>query len=256
MITETNDGQGEARGGAGDGAPQRKTRTGTIAPRGARLRKAARPNGSADLGGRPSPGTLDPSLYINRELSWLEFNGRVLDEARDGRHPLLERAKFLAIVSSNLDEFFMIRVAAIRDQVLAGVAEPSPDGRTPLEQLQAIHARVERMLTAMARVFWDDLHPALAAAGIQLLTMGGLSPGERASLAEVFAKEIYPVLTPLAFDPGHPFPYISNLSLSLAVVVRTPEGIERFARVKVPDVLSRLVMIPGGNGSAYRFVWL
>ncbi|HTO94877.1 MAG TPA: polyphosphate kinase 1, partial [Bacteroidota bacterium] len=255
-ITGTNESQNQERGAERGSASPPKARAGSMSGRGSRLRRSARANGSADLGGRTSPGTLDPSLYINRELSWLEFNERVLQEARDRRHPLLERAKFLAIVSSNLDEFFMIRVAAIRDQVLADVAEPSPDGRTPLEQLQAIHERVERMLTDMASVFWDDLHPALAAAGIQLLTIGELSPGERASLADMFAKEIYPVLTPLAFDPGHPFPYISNLSLSLAVVVRTPEGVERFARVKVPDVLSRLVMIPGGNGSAYRFVWL
>jgi polyphosphate kinase len=159
-------------------------------------------------------------------------------------------------VSSNLDEFFMIRVAAIREQVLAEVAEPSADGRTPLQQLVAIHDRTERMVSDMAACFWDDILPALGAAGIRLLTMAELTPEERSSLADMFAREIYPVLTPLAFDPGHPFPYISNLSLSLAVAVRTPEGVERFARVKVPDVLSRLVEIPGGNGTASRFVWL
>jgi len=253
MMADASDNQ--EQGKTGSAAPQ-KARTGSVSARGSRLRRKPRVNGAADLGGRTSAGTLDPSLYINRELSWLEFNERVLEEARDRRHPLLERAKFLAIVSSNLDEFFMIRVAAIRDQVLASVTEPSPDGRTPLEQLQAIHERVERMITDMAALFWDDLHPALAGAGIHLLRMEELAPAERAALASLFAREIYPVLTPLAFDPGHPFPYISNLSLSLAVVVRTPEGIERFARVKVPDVLSRLVMIPGGNGAVFRFVWL
>ncbi len=238
---------GETPGGAG--AATRRSRV-------TRLRRKKNLNGSADIGTRPPPGLLDPSLFINRELSWLEFNERVLEEARDRRHPLLERVKFLSIVSSNLDEFFMIRVAAIREQVLAEVAEPSPDGRTPLQQLVAIHDRTGRMVSDMAACFWDDILPALGTAGIRLLTMPELTPEERSSLADLFAREIYPVLTPLAFDPGHPFPYISNLSLSLAVAVRTPEGVERFARVKVPDVLSRLVQIPGGNGTASRFVWL
>jgi polyphosphate kinase len=238
------------------GVPSKRTETGTRRPRVNRLRRKKTMNGSADIGTRPAPTLLDPTLFINRELSWLEFNERVLEEARDRRHPLLERVKFLSIVSSNLDEFFMIRVAAIREQVLAGVSEPSPDGRTPLQQLVAIHDRTERMISDMAACFWNDILPALAAAGIRLLTMPDLTPEERSSLADLFAREIYPVLTPLAFDPGHPFPYISNLSLSLAVVVRTPEGVERFARVKVPDVLSRLVEIPGGNGTTFRFVWL
>ncbi|HXX63670.1 MAG TPA: polyphosphate kinase 1 [Bacteroidota bacterium] len=216
-----------------------------------RVRRKKKPTAGGD-----SLTHADPSLFINRELSWLEFNERVLEEARDRRHPLLERVKFLSIVSSNLDEFFMIRVAALREQVLANVTEQTPDGRTPLQQLQAIHERVDRMLCDMSSCFWDDLHPALASAGIRLLRMQELTTEEHASLADLFAREIFPVLTPLAFDPGHPFPYISNLSLSLAVVVRTPEGIERFARVKVPDVLSRLVQIPNGDGSSFRFVWL
>ncbi len=245
MIAEAN----EISGIQGDG---KKTR----APRMTRPKRKKNLSASADYGTRPGSGALDPSLFINRELSWLEFNERVLEESRDSRHPLLERVKFLSIVSSNLDEFFMIRVAAIREQVLAGVPEASPDGRTPLQQLQAIHERVERMIRDMASCFWEDLLPALGATGISLLKMGDVSPAERVSLADLFAREIYPVLTPLAFDPGHPFPYISNLSLSLAVAVRTPEGVERFARVKVPDVLSRLVQIPGENGTASRFVWL
>ncbi len=204
------------------------------------------------------PPSLDPNLYINRELSWLEFNERVLDEARDQRHPLLERAKFLSIVSSNLDEFFMIRVAAIKDQILANVVDLSPDGRVPLQQLFAIHDRVSRMIEEMTDCFWRDLQPKLATAGIHLLRSEELSPDERAAMADVFAREIFPVLTPLAFDPGHPFPYISNLSLSLAVVVVGPNGEERFARVKVPDVLPRLVLLPGSadDGSHMRFIWL
>jgi polyphosphate kinase len=202
--------------------------------------------------------TLDPSLYINRELSWLEFNQRVLDEAGDPRHPLLERVKFLSIVSTNLDEFFMIRVAAIKEQILADIAEYSPDGRTPLEQMKAIHDRVEAMVQEMSACFWEHLHPQLAADGIHLMKMGELAQEERQALADYFAREIFPVLTPLAFDPGHPFPYISNLSLSLAVVVRTPKGEERFARVKVPDVLPRLIPLPGGlsDPQNVRFVWL
>jgi polyphosphate kinase len=213
---------------------------------------------SADTMSGLTRSDLDASLYINRELSWLEFNQRVLEEACDRGHPLLERVKFLSIVSSNLDEFFMIRVAAIQEQINANLAEYSPDGRLPVQQLAAVHERVSRMLIEMSACFWEDLHPRLAEAGIQLLTMRELSAEDRTRLSEMFAREIYPVLTPLAFDPGHPFPYISNLSLSLAVVVRTPKGEERFARVKVPGVLPRLVEIPNGEDSpsVFRFVWL
>lgn len=217
-----------------------------------RRRKPAPP---ADVG-LHGTSSLDPALYINRELSWLEFNQRVLEEAQDPRHPLLERVKFLAITSSNLDEFFMIRVAAIKEQILADVVEYSPDGKVPTQQLKEIHQRVDRMLKEKSDLFWNDLHPKLTAAGIHLLTMKECTAEERTRLTEVFAKEIFPVLTPLAFDPGHPFPYISNLSLSLAVVVSSPTGEERFARVKVPDVLPRLVAIPGNDHAATRFVWL
>jgi polyphosphate kinase len=206
----------------------------------------------------PAEGaTLDPALYINRELSWLEFNHRVLEEALDERHPLLERVKFLAIVSSNLDEFFMIRVAAIKEQIFAGVVEYSPDARTPAEQLRAIHERVETLVRRMRSCFWEDLHPRLAAAGIRLCKLHEVTQEQRQRLHELFAREIFPVLTPLAFDPGHPFPYISNLSLSLAVVVKSPQGEDRFARVKVPDVLPRLVEVPGDHPAGNpAFVWL
>ena len=224
--------------------PRKRTRT---------SRGAQRPRATASA--RPEV-SLDPALFINRELSWLEFNHRVLEEALDERHPLLERVKFLSIVSSNLDEFFMIRVAAIREQILADIADQTPDGLVPLQQLHAIHTRVERMLREMRDCFWNVLHPLLVGQGIHLLRMTEISPDERKALGDIFAREIFPVLTPLAFDPGHPFPYISNLSLNLAVVVTTPKGEERFARVKVPDVLSRLVQIPGTNNSTFRFVWL
>jgi polyphosphate kinase len=217
-----------------------------------RRKKPAPPADTGILG----QSSLDPSLYISRELSWLEFNQRVLDEAQDARHPLLERVKFLAIASSNLDEFFMIRVAAIKEQILADVVECSPDGKMPAQQLKAIHNRASAMFRAKCDLFWKDLHPKLAAAGIHFLKMHELTADENARLAEMFAKEIFPVLTPLAFDPGHPFPYISNLSLSLAVVVSSPTGEERFARVKVPDVLPRLVQVPSNDHESLRFVWL
>jgi polyphosphate kinase len=230
----------------------------------------ARLSRGARKGGRPSRGkksssyrgsgkgssSLDPSLYINRELSWLEFNHRVLEEALDPRHPLLERVKFLSIVSSNLDEFFMIRVAAIKEQILADIIEYTPDGLVPLQQSRAIHERVLLMVKQMSQCFWKVLHPQLAEAGVHLLRMADTTADERQRLADLFAREMYPVLTPLAFDPGHPFPYISNLSLNLAVVVTTPTGDERFARVKVPDVLPRLVQIPGGDDRTFRYVWL
>jgi polyphosphate kinase len=202
--------------------------------------------------------TLDPALFINRELSWLEFNHRVLEEACDHRHPLLERVKFLSIVSSNLDEFFMIRVAGIKEQILADFVEYSPDGLVPLQQIRSIHDRVSLMLKQMSDCFWKDLHPRLHTEGIDLLRMGQVSEHERTALARYFEKEIFPVLTPLAFDPEHPFPYISNLSINLAVVVVSQNGNEKFARVKVPDVLPRLVPIPNEHSefATYRYVWL
>ena len=213
---------------------------------------------SPDQGMGQGEQTLGADHYINRELGWLEFNQRVLDEAHDERHPLLERVKFLSIVSSNLDEFFMIRVAGIKELVLADIMELSPDGQSPAQQLCAIHERVTKMLKEMSACFWQELHPKLAAAGVRLLRIDELSADEHAQLRDLFAREIYPVLTPLAFDPGHPFPYISNLSLSLAVVVSTPAGEERFARVKVPDVLPRLLQLPPTETDAktFRFVWL
>lgn len=220
--------------------------------------KGRKYNRSADRSSGQDALILDPSLYINRELSWLEFNQRVLQEVKDPRHPLFERLKFLSIAGSNLDEFFMIRVAGIKEQIRADITEYSPDGQSPSRQLHAIHDRASAMLKEMSDCFWKHLHPKLSAEGIHLLKMKELDPNDRAKVSSLFAREIYPVLTPLAFDPGHPFPYISNLSLSLAVVVSTPKGEERFARVKVPDVLPRLVQIPNGdkNNRTFRFVWL
>lgn len=246
--TESKNNQGDNRRLTSQLTPKKKQR--------GRRETGRRNSKSFSTVGQHPAFDLDPSLYINRELSWLEFNERVLEEARDKRHPLLERAKFLSIVSSNLDEFFMIRVAGIQEQIRASFVELSPDGMTPAQQLKAIHDRVTTMVGDMQECFWNDLHPALSAAGIQLLRMNEVRPEERSRLAELFARDIFPVLTPLAFDPGHPFPYISNLSLNIAVVVATPRGDERFARVKVPDVIPRLVRVPNEDANVVRFVWL
>jgi len=186
----------------------------------------------------------DPSLYINRELSWLQFNHRVLEEALDQRHPLLERVKFLAIFANNLDEFFMIRVSGLRRQLEGGALGAPPDGMTPVEQLTAIR---RELLPELARQYdcWRfDLLPKLREAGIRVLDFDELKRKQRRLLREYFEREISPVLTPLAFDPGHPFPHISNLSLNLAVVIDDPLHGERFARLKVPATFPRLLRVP------------
>ncbi len=187
----------------------------------------------------------DPHYYFNRELSWLEFNHRVLHEATDPRTPLLERLKFMAIFSSNLDEFFMVRVAALKQQVEANVRKLTPDGRTPREQLEVINQRLLPMVIEQHQHFEKVLRPQLAREGIYILDYMDLNQEQRTYLQNYFEEQIFPVLTPLAVDPGHPFPHISNLSLNLAVVVKDPEtGEELFARVKVPQVLPRFVPLP------------
>jgi len=186
--------------------------------------------------------TLSPRLYINRELSWLEFNSRVLHEAFDERNPLLERLKFAAIFSSNLDEFYMVRVAGLRRQVAANVTVTAPDGLSPQEQLDAINTRVRELLAQQQHLLHERLIPALADRGVRLVPLDELTADEWSRLDEYFEMQVYPVLTPLAVDPGHPFPYISNLSLSLAVEIRDPDTLEdHFARVKVPRSLPRWV---------------
>jgi polyphosphate kinase len=203
----------------------------------------------------PKLAPMGAELYLNRELSWLQFNRRVLGEALSTRHPLLERVKFLSIFSSNLDEFFQVRVAGIRQQIDAGVIEPSPDGLSPHEQLSLIQPVVEELTELQRRCWIDDVLPQLRAHGIFVHEYDELNDAQRAAVRKLFVDEIFPVLTPLAFDPGHPFPHISNLSLSLAVVVNDPRQGERFARVKVPEVLPRLMQVPSANG-ALAFVWL
>lgn len=187
----------------------------------------------------------DPQYYFNRELSWLEFNNRVLHEAFDPRTPLLERLKFLAIFNSNLDEYFMVRVAALKQQVEAQVTKLSADGRTAQEQLDLISQRLRPMVVQHHQHFEQALRPQLAAQGIYLLDYIDLNQEQRHYLHQYFEEQIFPVLTPLAIDPSHPFPYISNLSLNLAVVIQDAE-LEKdlFARVKVPNSLPRFVPLP------------
>jgi polyphosphate kinase len=200
---------------------------------------------AARLPPAPVRDLANPRLYINRELSWLAFNDRVLEQARSERHPLLERVKFLAIAANNLDEFFMIRVATLTRQSRIGFNAVSPDGMTVGQQLVAVRARAEQMLSEIAACWHDVLQPALATAGIHVIERGDVTPRMVDYLRYYFSANICPVLTPLAFDPGHPFPYISNRSNSFAVVV-ADQGATKFARVKVPDVLPRFITLPTG----------
>ena len=202
-------------------------------------------------GAETLPDLDDPALYYSRELSWLEFNDRVLEEAIDPRNPLLERLKFLAIYSTNLDEYFMIRVAALKQQIAAEVHKRSNDGRLPAEQLTAVSERLRTSLERFSELLCDELLPALAAEGIAIRRYDELAQDDRLALKRFFDERVFPVLTPLAVDQGHPFPYISNLSLSLGVELHelTPEGPVRFfARVKVPSSLSRLVPVGAPEG--------
>ena len=200
---------------------------------------------------RPLSSVTSLSLpYLNRELSWLDFNARVLEEALDERVPLLERLKFLAIFSTNLDEFYMVRVAGLRRKVAAGSPQYAPDPLAPAEQLDAIRHRVRELIARRRQVLKQELFPGLARHRIQLVKMEALDEDERRQLHEFFEAQLFPVLTPLAVDPGHPFPYISNLSLSLAVDIKDPvTGKAHFARVKVPRSLPRWV--PFGRGHCY-----
>ena len=192
------------------------------------------------------------SRYLNRELSRLEFNSRVLQQAQDKSLPLLERVKFLAIFSENVDEFFQVQVASIKDKLIGGLGgTPTVDGLSPSDQFRAVREKVNELLRAQQATFAGDVVPALASAGISLTDWDALDRSDRTHLIDVFDRRIFPVLTPLSVDPAHPFPEISNLSLNLAVVVVNPSsGERRFARVKVPALLPRFVVTPDGQ----RFV--
>jgi polyphosphate kinase len=197
------------------------------------------------------PTKADPTRFLNRELSWLDFNARVLAMAEDPALPLLERARFLAIFSDNLDEFFEIRVSGLMEQLAAGLRTTTPDGLDLVDQLRAIRARADELVAREAAVFGKEVAPELEEQGVQFVHWQDLAGGDRAYLDALFAERIFPVLTPLAVDPAHPFPYISNLSLNLAVTVGDPKTREeRFARVKVPPLLPRFVELPDGE----RFV--
>jgi polyphosphate kinase len=190
----------------------------------------------------------DAKFFLNRELSLLSFFHRVLEEALDERNPLLERVKFLAIVGSNLAEFFMVRVAGLKQQIEAGVMDVSIDGLTPVQQLAAVNT-VARQLMDEARECLHNLLPLLGAAGVHVLDFAALDETQKAHVKQYFDVTVYPVLTPLAYDPGRPFPHISNMSLNLAVVLRDEGGNRRFARVKVPNTLPRLLRVPPPAGA-------
>jgi len=203
--------------------------------------------------------------FINRELGLLEFQRRVLSEAQDEDNPLLERIKFIAIFGSNMDEFFMVRVSGIRKQVEAHISEVSPDGMTPREQLAAIRKRALELYTEAQQTYQRKLLPELDKAGIHILPYRKLNAAQKERADSYFREVVFPVLTPLALDPGHPFPHISNLSLNLAIVIRDKKGHEKFARIKVPDTLPRLVPVKRSSGAARKdgtvpwhhyFIWL
>lgn len=185
----------------------------------------------------------DPRLYINRELSLLAFQWRVLEEAQDESNPLLERYRFLSIVGSNIDEFFMVRVAGLKRQLEAGTLRAGPDGLKPKEQLEAIGHEVNRLLVNAQKCLRESLTPALREQEIKILQHEDLTEEQKFDVEQIFLHKIHPVLTPMAFDPGHPFPHISNLSLNLAVLIRKSSGEARFARVKIPDTLPQLIPV-------------
>ena len=212
------------------------------------MTKQRNPQGRAPADDVAGYGAFIDARFINRELSWLDFNDRVLSLATGAQLPLLERVKFLAISSSNLDEFYQVRVAALHDQIAAEVSEPSIDGRTPLQQLREIAGRVQKFATQQERLLTTDLLPALAANGVRIVRWTKLGKKAREALTADYESRIFPILTPLAVDPSHPFPYISNLALNLAVTVRDTEtGDQRFARVKVPRNFSRCIPVPDSD---------
>jgi polyphosphate kinase len=216
----------------------------------------APPATTADAIDTAQPEALPDDRYLNRELSWLDFNSRVLALASDPSLALLERAKFLAIFSSNLDEFYMVRVAGLKRRDEMGLSVRSADGLSPREQLRRIGERTQQLASRHAKEFMESVRPALADEGIIVVTWAQLDDDERSRLSTYFHEQVFPVLTPLAVDPAHPFPFVSGLSLNLAVTVRQPEdGTQHFARIKVPDNVDRFVELgPREGGAAIRFL--
>jgi polyphosphate kinase len=244
--------------------------TRSVARRAKTLERKQAPAATEVAEGEPTPAAAhrnldDPELYISRELSLLEFQRRVLEEAKDPTNPLLERVKFLAIFSSNLDEFFMVRVAGLLQQVASGALDVGIDGRSASAELQLIHQVVSQLAAESHKHWHEELRPALERAGIRVMEFASLNKQQRAAVDTYFLRNVFPVLTPLAFDGSRPFPHISNRSVNLAALVRDKKGEEHFARVKVPGTLPQLVQVrsepeekqPAGNGSQdLVFVWL
>src|ERR1700736_5115999 len=204
----------------------------------------------------PIPSLAEPSLYINRELSWLEFNQRVLEEAQDPSNPLLERLKFLCIVASNLDEFFEVRVAGLKQQRESSVSEPGPDGMSPGEQLAAISARVRKMVDDKYLVWSKELVPALEQNNVFFLSYDELTKEEKQYYTKYFEKSVYPVLTPLAVDPFHPFPHLLNKSLNVVVELEGTDLSTNLGVVQVPRILPRLLPYKAGEKGMYRYIFI
>src|SRR5471032_231868 len=200
-------------------------------------------------------GSLPADRYLDRELSWLSFNQRVLELAEDDQVPLLERVNFLAIFASNLDEFFMVRVAGLKRRIATGLAVPTNVGRSPTDVLNDIGIVAHDLQERHARVFGDVIKPMLDSEGIHIEVWADLGPDDRAQIDEIFSNQIFPVLMPLAVDPAHPFPYISGLSLNLSIRVRNPKTAkEEFARLKVPQNLPRFVQLPDDERGLLRYI--
>src|ERR1700712_2818722 len=200
-------------------------------------------------------GTLPPDRFLDRELSWLSFNKRVLELAEDTNQPLLERANFLAIFASNLDEFFMVRVAGLTRRIATGLAVPTNVGRAPADVLGDVSREAHALQNRHAHAFRDVIKPALDEAGIHIENWSDLDETDRIRMDELFSAQIFPVLMPLAVDPAHPFPYISGLSLNLSIRVRNPKtGNQEFARLKVPSNLPRFVQLPDDQSGLLRYI--
>lgn len=245
MATPTRSAtQGEGEGG--------KSRLGGGQPETVATDAAATAEAAAAVVAEETIDLADRSYYINRELSMLAFQRRVLEEVRDERNPLIERVKFLSILGSNLGEFFMVRVAGLRQQVEAGVADLSADGMTPAEQLVACRELAHQLMREARDAWVSEILPQLAAAGVHIHDFDELDDAQRTAAVAYFNRSVFPVLTPLAFDPGRPFPHISNLSLNLAVLLRDDHDQQLFARVKVPSSLPRLAAVPAPRDSPPR----